>query len=84
MFITMLRQLKYLTVINVDLDRVNQFQEGVLAVWKREFIDLLKDSPSPDRGVLGWKVVQSRPIAIGFTYDVVESEELEVTQRTPL
>ena len=82
MHIEKLRQLKYLTVIDVDLDRGSQTHDsdqGVRAIRKKEFISLLKDSPSSDRKYLRWKVVQRR-LGTDRAYDVVESEELEVSR----
>ena len=85
MHIEKLRQLKYLTVIDVYLDRGSQThdsdQQGVRAIRKKEFISLLKDSPSSDRKYLRWKVVQRR-LGTDRAYDVVENEELEVSRGT--
>lgn len=60
--------------------------EEARETWKRELISLLKDSPSADRKVLRWKIVQSypHPRRAGRAYDVVETEELEVSPKTSL
>lgn len=85
MHIEKLRQLKYLTIVDVDLDKGSQIhgsnQQGVRVIRKEEFISLLKDSPSTDRKFLRWKVVQRR-LGTGRAYDVVENEELEVSRGT--
>ena len=54
--------------------------------WKREFISLLKDSPSTERKFLRWKIAQSYLVTggRGRAYEVVVNEELEVFPETPL
>lgn len=84
-----LRQLKKLSVIDVDIERRGEAPadwEQTRAIWKKELTSILKDSPSRDRKILRWKVV--RPNLNSFsddilrTYDVVENEEIEVSQGT--
>jgi hypothetical protein len=89
-----LRQLKYLTVVDVDLEEEKDYEppdaagwENARKIWKRKLIDLLRDSPSTERKFLRWKISQSYPRADGGrgrAYDVVESEELEVLLETSL
>jgi len=86
--------LKHLAFIEADLDeatdckplQAEEVQEKARKVWKRELIDLLKDSPSTDRKVLRWKIVQSYPhcLRAGRAHDVIETEELEVSPETSL
>lgn len=85
-----LRQLKHLAIIDLNLYEETELpkvdREQTRKTWKREFIGLLKDSPSPDRRILRWKVVQGRLCHLNgrFEYDVVEAEELEVFPETSL
>jgi hypothetical protein len=89
-YLETLKQLKHLTVVDADLDQGNEPHdsewEEARTGWRRDLISLLKDSPSTDRKVLRWKVVQRRLLAhgAGNTYDVVENEEIEVSEKTPL
>ena len=61
-------------------------QEKAWETWKRELINLLKDSPLTDCKILRWKAVQSyQPsISIHWAFEVVEAEELEVFPETSL
>lgn len=76
-----LRRLKHLAVINVDL----AYECGPHGDWvrpmranlKKEFISILKDSPSTDRKFLRWKVVRSTD-PFHRTHEVVEDQEVEV------
>lgn len=85
-----LRQLKYLAIVGVDLSerKDNEPPETVQEreIWRRELISILKDSPSKDRKILRWRVVQSyrHPGTIRLLYDVVEDEELEVLPEASL
>lgn len=85
-----LRQLKHLAVIDVNLYEERglpkAIREQTRKIWKREFIGLLKDSPSTDRKILRWKVVQGRSCHLTgrLEYDAVEAEELEVFPETSL
>lgn len=93
-YIKKLRQLTHLDLIEADLDEAMDYKplqhegarEKARKDWKREFVDLLKDSPSTDRKVLRWKVVQSypHPVRAGRAYDIMETEELEVSPETSL
>jgi hypothetical protein len=84
--------LKHLAVIDADLEEERDYKflevdwEKARETWKRELINLLKDSPSTDRKVLRWKIVQSYPHPQGANrvYNVVETEELEVAPSTSL
>lgn len=86
--------MKHLALIEADLDEATDYKplqpegarEKARKDWKRELIGLLKDSPSTDRKILRWKVVQSypHPLRAGRAYDVMETEELEVSQGTSL
>lgn len=90
--IKQLRQLKHLSVVEVDLEEERDLKpprgvwEKAREIWKGELISLLKDSPSTDRKFLRWKVVRSyrNPHGAGRGYDVVETEELEVLPETSL
>ena len=88
-YLETLKQLKHLTIVDVDLEQGtepydSEWQE-TRASWKRDLVGLLKDSPSTDRKVLRWKVVRRRLLAhgAGNAYDVVENEEIEVSQKPP-
>ena len=79
------RQLRHLAIIGVNLGYGIEPRgdwENSRVVWRRELTGILKDSPSRDRKVLRWKVVQVRPYTPGAdrVYDVMEKEELEVSQ----
>ena len=90
--IKLLRQLTHLAVIEADLEEeldcrpVERVLENARGTWRRELIGLLKDSPSTDRKILRWKFVQSHrhPHGTGRVYNVVETEELEVSPKTSL
>jgi len=83
-----LRQLKYLTGVDVEFKEERDREPGDAAdrekgrkMWKRELVNLLKDSPSPERKFLRWKIIQSRfPTngGYGWSHEVVENEGLEV------
>ena len=82
-----LRQLKHLTVVDVNLEHFTQATANWAAkreIWKKELIRILKDCSSTDRKVLRWKVVKRRPHFRDDdqNYDVLENEEVEVTQGT--
>jgi len=85
-----LRQLEYLAIVDANLCEMKNLagavQEKAREIWKRELIGLLKDSPSTDRKVLRWKVVQIClcPNDVRLVYDIVESEESEVFPETSL
>lgn len=88
-----LRKLKHLAIIEVDsiehnfIEQENNVHdpsryasEDVRINWKRDFIGVLKDSPSRDRKLLRWKVIRRRdcmPPIIEF-YEFLESGEMEV------
>ena len=83
--IEMLRQLEHLTVVDASLEEENEPHdsdwEETREGWKRDLISILKDSPSKDRKVLKWKVIQRRSLThvAGNIYDVAENEEFEVS-----
>jgi len=88
-----LRRLKHLAVVDVELeeakDRESTDESGPekgRKAWKRELINLLKDSPSTERKFLRWKIVQIFIRADGRSrgQEVVVNEELEVFPGTPL
>lgn len=80
-----LRQLKHLSIIDVNLDRRKDILvadwEKMRAAWRRELMSILRDSPSTERKFMKWKIIQHIPYTPGsnLAYEVVESEELEVS-----
>ena len=73
-----LRQLKYLAIVGASLFNASLYEsevdrERARKTWKMGLVGILKDSPSTDRKVLRWKIVQ--PWA---PYKVLENEESEV------
>jgi len=90
--IKLLRQLTHLAIIEANLEEeldcrpVERALENARETWRRELISLLKDSPSTDRKILRWKLVQNcrHPRGTGRVYNVVETEELEVSPKTSL
>jgi len=87
-----LRRLKHLAVVDVELDERRDCRPADAAdrererkAWKRELVNLLKDSPSTERKFLKWTVTKSHLRTVfGWAYEVVESEELEVLPETSL
>jgi hypothetical protein len=80
-----LRQAENLVVIEIDFiygdyeepgDAPDERQEA----WKRDFVDVLKNSPSQDRKFLRWRTTRGE----WQRYDVVASGELEVFPGTSL
>ena len=88
-YLETLKQLNHLAIVDIDLEQGSEPHDSewqeTRASWKRDLIGLLKDSPSTDRKVLRWKVVQRRLLAhgAGNAYDVVENEEIEVPHKAP-
>ena len=51
-------------------------------VWKKFFIDILRDSTSEDHKFPRWRIARRRSFQTSWRYDVVEKGELEAFPET--
>lgn len=81
-----LRRLEHLAVVEVDFVQhwTSFYSSDMRNAWKRSFIEVFEDSPSRDRKLLRWRVIETRKGIIPERHELSESGEMEMFPGTPL